>query len=416
MLFGFKDNLTTYICGHENMGKFILFKKRNHEGNKHVETAEETDPFEHLMDETLRLFKETVLRVTHSDEDGQNTFISEHNIKILHPYDCQTEQEMMIFNAEELKERDRLNQMRLDAFNNGEMPKTSINDLYFSDKEDIYDTRTDEEKEAALAEKERSDQEILARIAKGENTVPLITNVDKEDREAKDMSHLRREQNEDLMEDYDPEEDLVDPEELAAVMEYQEKVLRARTEEEKAELKEILNSKLSAKTIAAREEHDKEVAAAQKAVENKEFDKILEEEIENYKNGIHKSNNSLNREITMDVDSSEFNSDIKNNIGLIDSNLERVSILDLPLSSVNNGTINLPSGKVPFEIGEKSIVAWQNLKSISRTSFMNMTSINYDIIDNTKDCYVLYCDNTMEDDNKVISKPILLRLQLSKSQ
>lgn len=411
MLFGFTDDLTTYVCGHENMTKFIAFKNRNHSGKESVVTVEETDPFEHLMDDTLKLFKETILRVTHSSKQNQEKFISENDIKILHPFDCQTEQELMVFNYEDIKERDAMNAMRLEAFSKGEMPKTTIADLYFSDKEDIYDKRTDEEKETDAAEKERVEKEILARISKGENTVPLTTNVDKEDREAKDMSHLRREQNDDLMDDFDPEEDIVDPEELKAVMEYQEKVLHARTQEEKDKLKEELNSKLSEKTILAREGYELEVAKSQKAVENAEFSKILKDEAENYKNGIHKSNTALDREIKISIDSDLLNSDIKNNISLINNSIDEVNLIDLPLSSINNGYINLPSGRVPFEIGEKSIVAWQNLKSVSRTSVINMTSINFNIVNELEDCYVLYCDNTLDENNKIKGIPFILRIK-----
>lgn len=416
MLFGYKNGLTTYVVGHENMSKFLSFKSKNFGGNKHVENAEETDPFEHLTDDTLSMFKETILRVNHKSEKDQNSFISEYNINIIHPYDCETEQQMMIMNYEDIKERDRLNQMRLDAFKNGEMPKTTINDLYFSDKEDIYDKRTDEEKEKDAKDKESIDNQILEKIRKGENKVPLVTNLDKEDREAKDMSHLRREQNEDLMEDFDPDEDMIDPDELAAVMEYQEKVIHARTEEEKQKLKDELYSKLSEKTISDREEHEREVAASQKAVENEQFRKILDEELENYKNGIHKSNATLDMGHTISVDSDILSDDIKNVIPLINSNVEKISIIDLPLSSVNNGKITLPTGKVIFETGKKTIVAWQNLKSISRTSVMDITSVLYDIINDKDDCYVLYCDNTLDENNVVKGVPMLVRLQLSKVQ
>lgn len=423
MLFGYVDGNQTYICGdNENMNKFIKFKEKNHEGHSFVESVDIPDEFEYLTNETLCLFEEELVRINHKNNKDQEQFIDYYKVKILHPYDCQTEQQHMVIRYEDIKERDRNNKIRLDAFAKGEMPKNTLMDELYPDGIDPHDTRTDEEKEKALEQRKQIEKVILDKIAKGENTVPLVTNLDKEDRDAKDMSHIRREQNEDMMEDFDPEEDMVDPDELAAVMRYQEEVLQLKAkggyskEEKEKMMKDLLddlNSKLSDKTIKDREEKAKEIAAARKATENDQFTKELEEAKEKYKNGEHESTASLDREITMDVNDPIFNIDITKTSNMVNKKITNLPVEDLPLTAIQDRKVTLPSGKTPFEIDKVTAVAWQNLKSISRTSTFGMTSITFEIIDDTKDCYVLYCDNRKDKDGILIATPKLVRIKLS---
>ena len=411
MLFGFKDGLTTYVCGDdEDKNLFLSFRSRNHEGHSFVETARVTDLDEHFFDQTLRSFSEELVVVEHTNESDQNEFFNKMSIKNLILVDAKYEFNLMNEKYEYILERDENNRIRAEAFARGEMPKNTIGDIIGHDP---YDKRTDEEKEKDKLEREERDKDILAKIAAGENHVPILTNVNKADRDAKDLSHIRREQLEDMMEDYDEEEDLVDPEELKAVMDYNEKVIHAKTDEEKEKLKAELNSKLSAKTIALREKSAADVAAAQKANENELFTDILNKAKEEHLNGEHKSGEAMDREITIPAYSSVLSSDIHRNISLINASVTDVKIIDLPLTSIDNNVISLPSGKAPFEIDEKTIVAWQNLKLVSRTSVLGITSTKLSIINSDEDCYVLYCDNTVDDTKTVKAEPVLVRIKLS---
>lgn len=411
MLFGITDGLTSYVCGAiDDMNEFLFFKQKNHEGHSFVREARITEIDEHFFDPTLRRFKEEIVVIEHDSEQDQLEFFKNIPVKKLTLIDATYEHNRMLELYQIDLEREENNRIRAEAFAKGEMPRNTIGDLIGEDK---FDKRTDEEKAEDAKNKENTESEILSRIANGESTIPILTNVNKEDRDAQDMSNLRREQLDDLMDDYDEEEDLVDPEELKAVMKYNEKVIHAKTDEEKAQLEEELNKNLSEKTIAARSKQKAEVAAAQKANENELFTEKLEKAKEEYKNGEHKSTEVLDREITIPALSSELIADIINNILLINQSATTVKISDLPLSAIDNGNITLPSGKAPFEIGHKTIVAWQNLKSVTRTSAFGLTSIKFNIVDPEKDCYILYCDNTIDEGNVIKAEPLLVRIKLS---
>lgn len=415
MIFGFVEGNDTIICGHtENKNKFESFKEIDFSSDPNVLDADDMDFLTQARDKNYKNFSEVLFVVSHKSKYEQSNFIANHNIEIYSIFDCEEMQEKMVRNFEEIKRRDENNRIRKEAFEKGEIPKNTIGDLYYKDGIDPYDKRTDEQKEKDAEKLKERNEKILKDIADGTNKIPILTNLDKEDRDAQDMSHLRREKLQKMMEDFDEENDMVDVNELRAVMEYEQKVFKAKTQEEKDELKEELYSKLSEKTIKAREEKEKEISDSQKEVKKQRDMDFLEKEKEKYKNGeVNSDTKAIDRDIFIDIDSDEISETMKKIIGLVNQKCETIKVVDLPLTSIVENKISLPSNGFIFEKEKHSLVHVENLEHISTIEVFGMKSNNYKIVDNTKDVMVLYCDNSFDENNNPKQTPCLVRLKLS---
>lgn len=405
MIFGFTENNKTIICGHtENKNRFETFKE---EFSSKMDNAEEMDFLTQIKN--YNIFGESLFVITHNNKEEQDNFVKENNILIKHKFDCEELQKTMVRKFEEIQTRDRNNKIREDAFKNGVIPKNTIGDLYFKDGIDPFDKRSDEKKEEDAQKLAERNEKILTDISLGMNKIPILTNLDKEDRDAQDMSHLRIEKMKKEMEDFDAEEDIVDPKELVAVMEYEAKYRSAKTDEDKQKLKEELNSKLSEKTIKAREEKEKEIADSRRSVEIEQFGKLLEDAKEKHKNDEHESNSALDRDIFIKVE--DLSDKFKLLVGMVNKDIEEVKVVDLPLTSIfDQDKFTLVSEGVIFEKGKKSLVGFENVEKLSETNFEGMKSNLFKVIDKDKDVMVLYCDNTLDDDDKPKQIASIVRL------
>lgn len=407
MIFGFTENNKTIICGHtENKNRFETFKE---EFSSKMDNAQEMDFLTQLRN--YNIFEEPLFVITHNNKEEQDNFVKENNILVKHMFDCEELQKTMVRKFEEIQTRDRNNKIREEAFKNGEIPKNTIGDLYFKDGIDPFDKRSDEKKEEDAQKLAERNEKILTDISLGMNKIPILTNLDKEDRDAQDMSHLRVEKMKKEMENFDEDEDIVDPKELAAVMEYEAKYRSAKTDEDRQKLKDELNSKLSEKTIRAREEKEKEISEARRSVEIEQSEKILTEAKEKYQNGNedYESNSALDRDIFIKVE--DLSDAFKLLVGMVNKDIEEVKVYDLPLTSIfDQDKFTLSSEGVIFEKGKKSIIGFENVEKLSVTNFEGMKSNLFKVIDKDKDAMVIYCDNTLDEDDKPKQIASIVRL------
>lgn len=412
-MFGFvieKTNNLVVVSDRKNHDNFLAWKEIIEKDSS--VNSEYMDFFEKLQHKYYSKFPENLLIISFSNEKSLKEFSKEHKIEIMHLYDCYDTFVEVTEERERIKERDENNRIRKEAYEKGEVPKTTIGNMYYSDGYDPFDKRSKEEQQKGREKTLQSQKKIAERYLAGEIKAPLLTNVDKEFRDAKDMSHLSGIYDG----DFGYESDYVPSfEEFADIMVYNDKVSRMRDKEEIEKLKKELYTKLSKETIEEMEKREAYIEMHKKENLYKKNKEILESAKKMYKNKeVSKDAEHLDIGEVMSIEDFAHKTGQEDAVKKIYGGIKEVKIFEMPLSAINGNMIIQCAEGTAYDIDRTSIIGnCENLKLIQTIKNNHSQCAIFEIVDKTKDCYVVFCDNRLINDNHLKQEAYAVRYSLS---